>query len=902
MISGLLTVPAFAADAPEAANVSDYDTLIAEHTCDESALAELSGNNGGGNAMVPVTIEDGAPDGSKYIKTGSCGNNKFGEYCFESEFSYGDNTKEDVMFSLDVKFGAAGSGFCVEDKGDSKVAGAVKNNGGKIAVQRSGSDYTTTSVTIEDVWYHIAMIGRYSASDANVDMYIWKYGSDGSLEFLLKESSIALRNLSASSNNGASHLNVLADTCVDNMRVYKLGADTLKLSSGADAVSVGETMLFTYSAERAGEYITSPAVTWSVYNSDDTAPLDDADISISEGGLLTVGTEAVSQTINVRATAAIKEDMEIHASKEITINAIDTSTDTYDAVEVTASADTVRFGSDVTFTAAATLGGESVTPGEGDLIWKVYNAGNLREIGNKNITITQEGVLSVTEDALPQTVTVRAVNKSGSVSGTCQVEVLPANMNYGNEDEYSDTFAAANACEEYGISSLSLMEGSWDGSAYYSVTAAYDFTGFPSNTNADVIYSADMRFANDGAGWTIFSNDKGKLGLQLSSSGTTLNALGASNKTVGTMTGLDNTAWYNVQIMCATGKSGSSYAVCSVYKYDENGMRVNPQTGAEGTPYNLTVNLRNLSESTANHININAGTEVDNVLCMYVSPDKLTLSVDAETVLAGGTAQASVKASRKGIEFPVLSAGLIKYEIYDSENKYPLGSNLITIDVNGKLTVDAMADAQDIYVRVLSASGGMYDSKLLKIKSSDIFEITAAGFNEDYSVLQRIEVTKNFDYSDDVTFISAVYGADGAMKTIGFRKAYGDQLSLGSNRVSINMAMPSDFSKTEDTLNAFTITRLPVSKAAAPDETLTASKTADGIRLDTVPEFTGRVIILVLKTDDPTKVETSDIAYFNQIEAENIPEEIKLDTNGTYLVEIAGKINGVHTIKAASVN
>ena len=44
-----------------------------------------------------------------------------------------------------------------------------------------------------------------------------------------------------------------------------------------------------------------------------------------------------------------------------------------------------------------------------------------------------------------------------------------------------------------------------------------------------------MKFAKDGAGWTVFSNDKGKLGLQLSSSGTTLNALGASNKTVGSM-------------------------------------------------------------------------------------------------------------------------------------------------------------------------------------------------------------------------------------------------------------------------------------------------------------------------------------------------------------------------------
>ena len=85
-------------------------------------------------------------------------------------------------------------------------------------------------------------------------------------------------------------------------------------------------------------------------------------------------------------------------------------------------------------------------------------------------------------------------------------------MNTGNEDKYTDTYVSSNACEEY-VSGATLEEGSWDGSAYYNVTAAYDFVGFPANTSADVIYSADMKFAKDGAGWTVFSNDKGKLCL-----------------------------------------------------------------------------------------------------------------------------------------------------------------------------------------------------------------------------------------------------------------------------------------------------------------------------------------------------------------------------------------------------
>ena len=55
---------------------------------------------------------------------------------------------------------------------------------------------------------------------------------------------------------------------------------------------------------------------------------------------------------------------------------------------------------------------------------------------------------------------------------------------------------------------------------------------------------------------------------------------------------------------------------------------------------------------------------------------------------------------------------MIKYDIYDAENKYPLGSDKITIDASGKISIDAMADAQDVYVRVSSTSGGMNDLQL----------------------------------------------------------------------------------------------------------------------------------------------------------------------------------------------
>ena len=867
------------------------DTLVKSLDGESSTLTSITGDK-----VVAATIETGAPDGTKYIKTGSYGNNKYGEYCLESECAYPANTKADVMISLDVRFDADGAGFTPEDKGDKKVAGAVVFRNGTIQMQRGGKDYTDTKIGADtNTWYHIALVGRYSAADANVDMYVWKYNSDGTKTFVQKVTGMPLRNMAASNGNGVSHLNILANTSVDNIALYNLGADTISLDSLSDTIKAGETMLFTYGATRLDQYITAPAVTWAVYNEANDAVLNDENITISESGLLTIGANASKQKITVRATAANG----VYASKTIDVDAVDTSTDTYDTLTLSADKATVRVGENTQITAVASLDGATVTPGDGDLKYIICNEANLRALNNKNITITNDGVLSVTEDAVPQTITVRGTNKSGSVQGTVKVQILPANMNTGNEDKYTDTYVSSNACEEY-VSGATLEEGSWDDSGYYNVTAAYDFVGFPANTSADVIYSADMKFAKDGAGWTVFSNDKGKLGLQLSSSGTTLNALGASNKTVGSMT-VDKDSWYNVQVMCSTGNA-NAYAVMTVYKYDENGKRVNPLTGAEGTPYILTCALRNLAESPANHINISAGTCVDNVMSFNVAPDKLTLSVDAQTVLAGGSAQASTKASRKGIEFPYLNSNLIKYDIYDAENKYPLGSDKITIDALGKINVDAMADAQDVYVRVSSTSGGMNDSKKLTIKSSDIFEINKFGFeDEDKTKFKRIDVTKNFNYSDEVTFVAATYNNLGALTSIALKKAYGDQLTIGANKVTMSLDLPDTFDKVNDKFNAFVLTKLSSDGATAVDENMTAAKNGTSVNVANIPAFdTGaKVVVLALKKGaDETDVKSEDILYFTQITAADIADNaltIPAYEAGMQ-IKLSGNINGVHTV------
>ena len=97
------------------------------------------------------------------------------------------------MLSLDVRFDADGAGFTPEDKGDKKVAGAVVFRNGTIQMQRGGKDYTDTKIGADtNTWYHIALVGRYSAADANVDMYVWKYNSDGTKTFVQKVTGMPL--------------------------------------------------------------------------------------------------------------------------------------------------------------------------------------------------------------------------------------------------------------------------------------------------------------------------------------------------------------------------------------------------------------------------------------------------------------------------------------------------------------------------------------------------------------------------------------------------------------------------------------------------------------------------------------------------------------------------------------
>ena len=73
--------------------------------------------------------------------------------------------------------------------------------------KEEAKDYTDTKIGADtNTWYHIALVGRYSAADANVDMYVWKYNSDGTKTFVQKVTGMPLRNMAASNGNGVSSI------------------------------------------------------------------------------------------------------------------------------------------------------------------------------------------------------------------------------------------------------------------------------------------------------------------------------------------------------------------------------------------------------------------------------------------------------------------------------------------------------------------------------------------------------------------------------------------------------------------------------------------------------------------------------------------------------------------------
>lgn len=833
-----------------------------------------------------VLSSDTAPDGSKYLTNESYNLDGSGGYKGYAFAGLSDNSKADILWETDIRFNADGAGITPFSKDNGKLGTCVRRYDGdgtpKLAIQTGGSSFTKYIDIDPAKWYHIALIGRYSSADAQTDMIVYEYnGSEKT--YIATYENVNQRNLGKNSNNGASHFNINPGTSVDNVQITMLGADTLNVSSDSDTIKAGNTMQFDYGATRQGAYITSPAVTWEVYNSDNTELLNDPEITINSG-ILNVGINATKQDIYVRATA----ESGIYASKKISVDAVDVSSVKFDTLELTADRDYVSTTEPLTINVKATKEGEVVDITDSDLIWYATDSTDMQKLGDdlKWIKI-ENGKVTVDEKAVSQDITIRAADPDDIVRGAIKVHIKSSDALEGNEDGAMDRLLVSDNCESI-LANTEFVE-SVDGTHAYKATAGYP-TGHITETSGDVVVEMDIKFAQDGAGFQPAKNGKlntcviyheGKLCVQTGSS--------SFDKYVD----IDPNKWYHITLI----RKQESYAHIILDEYDDEGNIVNTNVFRD-------VNQRN-DEPTA-FVNINPGTCYDNLRMLTPVPDSITISTDKQSVFVGETAQATANLYWNELEMKNPDASMFEYRVYDAEDKYPLESDKITVDGTGLITVDPMADAQDVYIRAVAKQSGKYASTKLTVSSSDILMIDSLGINEDGTRLVNMNVTRNLFYKDEVTFVTQVFDENGAVKMTSTKEMLGTALRTGTNKVSLGIDLPEDFDKTTDTIKIYAVTKLYTDDVTAPDGTLAASKTDGGIQLGTVPAYdegTDAYVLVIKAEADETKLTDDDILFFDEVNnlQSGYVAKWTQDYTGGYTVKTAGKINGTLTISAASV-
>jgi len=846
-----------------------YDTIIMENDCNTDPDAE-------GIALST----DNAPDGTKYFINTSNEVKGGAGYPFAS---IGGNSTADMMWEADVRFDAEGSGITPYSKDNGKLGTCVRRHGDKLSIQTGSSSFTPYADIADGDWFHIVLIGRYSAPDAKTDMIIYKY-VDGVKTYVDTFENVNQRNMSANNGSGADHINVHIGTGIDNVKVTKLGADKLTITADADEIKAGNTMSFEYGATRQEQYITKPAVVWSIYNADNTAEVSDENITINENGLLNVGLDAAAQTINVRATA----ESGVFASKEIKVNAVDISGVKFDTLTLSADKEYVSVDEPLTISVKATKGGSDVTLADTDLIWYVCDGENLTKLGDDLKWIkVDKGVLTVDKKAVSQDITVRAADPKDMVRGSFKVHIKSSDALENGEDGNKDILLTADSCETSKANTEFVTAP--DGTHAYKATAGFSTANIP-ETNNDVVIEMDIKFDAEGAGFQP-GNNKNNLNTCVIYHDSSL-AIQTGGKNFTKLQEISSDKWYHITLIRKQGELG--YAHMIFEEYDENGERINR---------NVYENLNQRNNVGMARVNINANTSYDNIRVLTPAPTDIEISTDAATVFAGNSIKAATQILWNGLEMKNPDASVFEYKIYDAEDKYPLENDKITVNGEGVISVDPTVDAQDVYVRAVAKQSGKYASAKFTVVSSDIFTMDKIGINEDGTKLVSLFVTKNFSYDKDVTFITQITDEKGNVKSISAKHIpYADSLKKGENKVLLGVNL-TDFDKTKDTIKVFAITKMSLNDIAEESEDFVAAKDGAGIKLTKIPEFDAgaKIVVIALKAgSDALAVNDSDILYAAQVKASELTNMV-IPVNESCIIETAGNLGGIFVVKTDSV-
>ena len=195
-----------------------------------------------------------------------------------------------------------------------------------------------------------------------------------------------------------------------------------------------------------------------------------------------------------------------------------------------------------------------------------------------------------------------------------------------------DVLLMENKCEEE-MEGVTLMKGSADGTSFYRCESGVDLGYLPYENSSDFIYSLDIRFNNEGCGFSFMKSGKWNSCIRIKDGHLALQTGGNSFQK---LCPVDLSAWYHFTFLGRTNKDANAvtygHIILEEYK---NGERVNRQIFQN-------VNLRN--NAATHFINVFGGCDIDNLAAYTPAPTKVELSCDSESIVAGESAQFNVAA------------------------------------------------------------------------------------------------------------------------------------------------------------------------------------------------------------------------------------------------------------------
>ena len=730
MIAASASIPVWATyEEPE----NSYDVICFSSTYDD------------GSVTNPI-------DDSSAYKTGAD---------FERIFSTDIDTTKEFYLGFDFCFDTeAGEIQIPKFKGSGsvdKVGPIITFDGTNLRTQTGSSSYQTLGTFATGEWYSAEIEGR---TGIGAQYTTFRFYKDG--ELVKETTDFNMRNLSSEgrSFNGMQAKNI----SIDNVKLIRENPDTITLSSDADEMNAGTDIALDYVMTRLDKEFNKYAVTWSVYDESDTEPLSDENIKISSGGVLSALIKSADQTVTVRATAVFGE-RELYGSKQIKINAVSTSDEKFDTITVSGPS-SVKAGTSAGFTFTATKDGADVTDtlSDEDIAWSVYDATGITK--NSNIGFTaKDGVLTVADDVIAQNITLRASSISGAVYGYAPVEIIWS-------DNQKETVLSYNACETE-LTNTALVD-SWDGSKAYQ---AFDSITFAfGDQSAYAITEVDIKFDNTtGHGFTLYNNNGSENSNIRINNGNIAQQTGGSSWT--TLAALDENAWYHIEFVYLNGNA-SGY---NIYKYTDT------SNGAKELIKKVE-NCNRRNDKPYGKISFTQGLVIDNFKVSLVIPDDVSLTSPGQYMFAGETAQFTATAKRAGHSLANTSGVL--WQVLDAD-MLPIIDGSVTVDDSGLLTVDSMAAAQT--VTVMASTATAFDTAIMTIQIAEIFSVTNIGINEAGDKIVKLYVDKNFYYNDDVVFIITVKDDNGILKGVKLVETFGDRLSIGSNELNAELALPTGF-------------------------------------------------------------------------------------------------------------